>query len=69
MGQVGFSDIKLKLMASIVAISAIHVLEEFMNVAHVSNRELAWFVGIHVTFVASGLLLALMDRMSERASH
>lgn len=69
MGQVGFSDIKLKLMASIVAISAIHVLEEFMNVEHATNRELAWFVGIHIAFVVSALLLALMDRLSERVPH
>jgi uncharacterized protein (TIGR00645 family) len=69
MGQVGFGDIKLKVMASIVAISAIRVLEEFMNVSHVTNREFAWLVGIHLAFVFSGLLLALMDRVSERAGH
>ncbi len=51
-------------MASIVAISAIHVLEDFMHVDMVSNRELAWGIGIHMAFVASGLLLALMDRIS-----
>ena len=64
MGRVGFGDLKLKLMASIVAISAIHVLEAFMNLEHVSDRELAWNVGIHMAFVVSGLLLALMDRLS-----
>jgi uncharacterized protein (TIGR00645 family) len=69
MGQIGFGDIKLKLMASIVAISAIHVLEQFMNAAHVTNREIAWFVGKHMAFVVSGLLLALMDRLSGRAPH
>ena len=66
MGQVGFGDLKLKLMASIVAISAIHVLEEFMNVGHVSDRDLAWVVGIHLVFVVSGVLLACMDRLAER---
>jgi uncharacterized protein (TIGR00645 family) len=69
MGQIGFGDIKLKLMASIVAISAIRVLEEFMNVGHVTDREFAWLIGIHMGFVVSGLLLALMDRVSERAPH
>ena len=64
MGYVGFGDLKLKLMASIVAISAIHVLEDFMNLEHVSDRVLAWSVGIHMAFVVSGLLLALMDRLS-----
>lgn len=66
MGQVGFGDLKLKLMASIVAISAIHVLEGFMNVAHLGDRDLAWVVGIHLVFVVSGVLLALMDRLTER---
>lgn len=64
MGQVGFGDLKLKLMASIVAISAIHVLEGFMNLGHLSDRELAWGVGIHLAFVVSGVLLAVMDRLT-----
>jgi uncharacterized protein (TIGR00645 family) len=64
MGQVNFSDLKLKLMASIVAISAIHVLGSFMNLEHLSDRELAWSVGIHMAFVASALFLAMMDRLS-----
>jgi uncharacterized protein (TIGR00645 family) len=64
MGHVDFSDLKLKLMASIVAISAIHVLESFMNVEHLTDRELAWSVGIHMSFVFSALLLAIMDRLA-----
>lgn len=67
MGHVDFSDLKLKLMASIVAISAIQVLESFMNVGNLSDRELAWSVGIHATFVASGVMLAVMDRLSGKA--
>ena len=64
MGRVDFGDLKLKLMASIVAISAIHVLESFMNIEHLSDRELGWSVGIHMSFVVSGVLLAVMDRLS-----
>lgn len=67
MGHVDFSDLKLKLMASIVAISAIHVLESFMNIDHLSDRELGWSVGIHMAFVVSGLLLGLMDRLSGKS--
>lgn len=66
MGQVGFGDLKLKLMASIVAISAIHVLEGFLEIDHQSDRVLGWLVGMHLTFVLSAVLLALMDRMTER---
>ena len=46
--------------------SAIHVLEGFLNAEHESDRALAWLVGIHMAFVASAVLLALMDRMTER---
>jgi uncharacterized protein (TIGR00645 family) len=67
MGQVDFGDLKLKLMASIVAISAIHVLGSFMNVEHLTDRELAWSVGIHMSFVVSGVLLAVMDRLTGKA--
>ena len=57
----------LKLMASIVAISAIQVLESFMNVDRLSDRTLGWSVGIHMAFVVSGVLLALMDRLGGKA--
>lgn len=64
MGKVNFSGLKQKLLASIVAISAIQVLKAFMNVANMSRENLAWLVGIHLTFVVSGVLLALMDKLS-----
>jgi uncharacterized protein (TIGR00645 family) len=69
MGQVGFGDLKLKLMASIVAISAIYLLGAFMNADSFSDRKLAWLVGIHMAFVSSGVLLAVMDRVAGRAPH
>lgn len=64
MGKIDFSGLKLKLMSSIVAISAIQLLKAFMNVGNVSDRELMWLVGIHVVFVGSGIILALTDRIS-----
>ncbi len=62
MGRVGFGD--LKLLASVVAITAIHLLEGFLNVERRSDRDLAWLVGIHMVFVVSAVLLTLMDRLS-----
>ena len=62
LGNVGFGTLKLKLMTSIVAITAIHLLEDFMHVAEINDRELGWSVGILLVFVVSGLLFALMDR-------
>lgn len=72
MGKVDFSGLKLKLIASIVAISAIELLKAFVNLDKVLNAEqLKWKVGIHITLVVSGVLFALMDRLagSKEAHH
>jgi uncharacterized protein (TIGR00645 family) len=69
MGKVDFSGMKLKLIASIVAISAIHLLRAFMEIETVYDRSVRWMVIIHLTFVVSGVLLALMDWITERAAH
>ena len=64
MGKMGFSDLKIKVFASIVAISGIELLKAFMNLDLYTNEELAWKVGLHMAFVLSGVLFALMDRLS-----
>ncbi len=64
MSQIDFSGLKLKLISSIVAISAIQLLKAFMNVKSASDRDLMWYVAIHVVFVLSGLLMALTDKVS-----
>jgi len=72
MGTVDFSGLKLKLVASIVAISAIHLLKWFMEIGEYQAGQpldvvqLRWLVIIHLTFVVSGVLLALMDWLAAR---
>lgn len=68
MGTVDFAGMKLKLIASIVAISAIDLLKTFMNIDQVSDREVMWQLLIHIGFVASGVGMALMDWIVGRAS-
>lgn len=67
LGALDFSGLKLKLIASIVAISGIHLLKSFMNVRSADKTELMWLVITHMTFVVSGVLLALMDLITGRA--
>lgn len=69
MGKVDFSGLKVKLIASIVAISAIELLKSFVNVAAIEDRQLMWKVGIHVTLIVSGVLFAVMDRISSGTNH
>ncbi|MDQ2105806.1 TIGR00645 family protein [Azospirillum isscasi] len=67
MGKLDFSALKVKLIASIVAISSIQILKTFMNVSEISDRDLMWLVAIHVTFVFSGVLLATMDVLVKKS--
>ncbi len=66
MGHVSFSDLKIKLIGSIVAISGIELLKAFVDVAAYTNEQLAWKVGLHMAFVVSGVLFAIMDRLSHK---
>ena len=67
MGTLDFGGLKLKLVSSIVAISAIDLLKGFMNIGSISKEDLMWKVITHMVFVISGLLLAAMDYITERA--
>ena len=66
MGKVDFSGLKLKLIASIVAISGINLLEAFMAIEKHSDKEIKWQIIIHLVFVGSGVLLALMDYIASK---
>ena len=64
MGHVTFSDLKIKLIGSIVAISGIELLKAFVNIDNYSDKQIAWKIGLHLTFVLSGVLFAVMDRLT-----
>jgi uncharacterized protein (TIGR00645 family) len=66
MGQVDYSGLKIKLIGSLVAISVIELLKDFMQSGTYSNSREAWRVGIHITFVISGVLFAVMDNLADR---
>ncbi len=68
MGKVDFAGLKLKLVASIVAISGINLLKHFMALEPGAmdagkEQQLFWMVVIHLVFIVSGVMLAFMDRI------
>jgi uncharacterized protein (TIGR00645 family) len=67
LGKIDFSGMKLKLVASIIAISGIQLLKQVMEIESANKTNLGWLAGIHMTFVVSGVLLALMDFITARA--
>ncbi len=63
-GKLDHGSIKIKLASSIVAISAIHLLKAFLNAEVIANDKLILLIAMHLVFVISALLLALIDRVS-----
>ncbi|MGD2081856.1 MAG: TIGR00645 family protein [Chromatiales bacterium] len=61
-GKLDSGTLKLKVASSIVAISSVHLLKAFMNVQQIPNDKLIWLVAIHMTFVVSALLMAVIER-------
>jgi uncharacterized protein (TIGR00645 family) len=69
MGTVDFSGLKIKLIGSLVAISVIELLANFIELSVDPQAEvgqgLLWRIIIHLTFVVSGVLFAVMDWISD----
>ena len=55
----------MKVAASIVAISSIHLLKIFMNINETANDKLMWYVLIHLTLVISALLMGYLDKLTK----
>lgn len=65
LGKLDAGSLKLKIAASIVAISSIHLLRAFMNASQIPDNKLMWYVIIHMTFVVSAVAMGYLDRMTK----
>jgi Predicted membrane protein len=64
MGKLDAGTLKIKVAASIVAISSIHLLRAFMDLQQIDNAKLLWYVVFHMTFVFSALLIGYLDKIA-----
>jgi len=64
LGEIDAGSLKIKVAATIVAISSIHLLQVFLNVGTHTADQLMWYTLIHLAFVVSALFLAYIDRIS-----
>jgi uncharacterized protein (TIGR00645 family) len=64
-GRVDFSGLKMKVIGSLVAISSIELLKDFIeSMSGETPVNLKWRIYIHLVFLASGVLFAVMDLIS-----
>lgn len=62
LGKMDSGSLKMKVAASIVAISSIHLLRMFMNAQQIENEKLMWYVIMHITFVVSAFAMGMMEK-------
>ena len=66
LGKIDASSLKMKVAASIVAISSIHLLRVFMDVANTDVSLIRWYVIMHLTFVASAFAMGYLDKLTKK---
>jgi uncharacterized protein (TIGR00645 family) len=65
LGTMDSSSLKMKVAASIVAISSIHLLRVFMDAKNIEPQYLMWYVIIHMTFVVSAFAMGYLDKVTK----
>lgn len=63
LGKIDAGSLKIKVASTIVAISSIHLLQIFLNIASYSDNQVMWLTIMHMAFVLSALFLAYIDRV------
>ncbi|WP_119343447.1 TIGR00645 family protein [Facilibium subflavum] len=64
--RLSHSGVKMKIAGSIVAISSISLLKQFLDIPQLSNRELLWYVVLHLTFLISALILVIIGMLEKK---
>ncbi|HEX3885725.1 MAG TPA: YqhA family protein [Stellaceae bacterium] len=64
MAKEDFAGLKLKVVASIIAIAAVDLLESYIEIDTVDTGRMAWKLAVFLAFVVAGVLLAWMDRLA-----
>ena len=65
LGTMDSTSLKMKVAASIVAISSIHLLRVFMDARNIEPQYLMWYVIIHMTFVVSAFAMGYLDKLTK----
>ena len=64
LSHVNAGILTVKLATALIGISSIHLLKTFINADKLKEPMMLWQVVIHVTFVASAIALAWIDRLT-----
>lgn len=66
LGKLDAGSLKVKVASAIVAISSIHLLQVFLNIAEYTSERIMWLTIMHMVFVISAVALAWLDNMTAK---
>lgn len=64
LSHVNAGILKVKLATALIGISSVHLLKTFIDIDKHTDKDIQWQVIIHLTFVASAVLLAWIERLT-----
>jgi uncharacterized protein (TIGR00645 family) len=62
-------SLKVKVATALLIISAVKLLQVFMDMGHYTDREIVWKILIHLVFIASAIALGFLDRITSVTGH
>ncbi|MCI4661549.1 MAG: TIGR00645 family protein [Neomegalonema sp.] len=65
LGKLSAGTLKVKVASAIVAISSIHLLQVFLNIHSYENARVEQLTWMHLAFVISALVLAVLDKIMD----
>jgi uncharacterized protein (TIGR00645 family) len=71
MGYLDYSGLKLQLLGSVIAVSAILLLRtivDLFNGGKVENDRFMWMTIFHLTFVVSAIIVAFVNKQSHSSA-
>ncbi|WP_243389194.1 TIGR00645 family protein [Conservatibacter flavescens] len=69
LSHVNASVLKVKLSMAIISISSIHMLQTFVNVGNLPEKQMMWQLFLHLGFLVSAIAMALTDKILYSTSH
>lgn len=67
-GHVGFGVLKIRIMASVTAISGVYLLERVIRADDAPVANIGWAAGAFALFVVASVVMAFVERFSERGA-
>ncbi|MBK8553255.1 MAG: TIGR00645 family protein [Ignavibacteria bacterium] len=64
--KIDAGTLKVKLAASLVGVSGIHLLHIFINIKNQNKEDVMWQVIIHFVFLISTIMLAYSDKLLQK---